>query len=142
MKFPIKIWLIDKNEGLREELLLNNWNDVPEGYIPEEEEDRIEYQDYSWFNKDLKKFPIIIKLQWTRKRALSKMEDNYDEDSEDEESIPALDIEIGRSTDSFELNSWDDVPEGYEPVDEKYLREYKEYLENKDMEKQYPGINL
>jgi hypothetical protein len=142
MKFPIKIWLIDENEGSRKELLLNNWDDVPEGYIPEEEEDRIEYQEYSWFNKGLKKFPIIIKLQWTREKARSKMEEDYDEDSEDEESISALDIEIGRSTDSFELKSWDDVPEGYALVDEKYLSEYKEYLKNKDMETQYPGINL
>ncbi len=78
------------------------------------------------------KFPIEIELRLTTEAAKNHIDyDDQDEDSEDEESISALHIEIGRSTQSFKLKSWDDVPESYEPVDEHYLREYRKYLTNK-----------
>jgi hypothetical protein len=75
-------------------------------------------------------FPKTLELEWTTEKALSEI-DEYDEDAENEDSISALQIEIGQSREEFDLESWDDIPEGYIPTNEKYAEEYKEYLANK-----------
>ena len=41
-------------------------------------------------------------------------------------------MEIRDSREAIEINSWDDIPDGYEPANEQDADEYNNYLERKD----------
>jgi murein tripeptide amidase MpaA len=72
--------------------------------------------------------PKEIEIQWTEEYARTQSEE--DEDSLDEEAISDVDWQIGESRETVEINSWDEIPEGYEPVNENDAQEYNDYLRN------------
>lgn len=74
--------------------------------------------------------PREVEVQWTEDYARSNCND--DEDSYDEDSISNVDLEIGDSREAIEINSWDDIPDGYELANEQDADEYNNYLERKD----------
>ena len=75
--------------------------------------------------------PKEIEIEWTYERARAESEE--DEDSLDEDAISDVDFQIGESRETIEINSWDDIPEGYEPVNPNDAEEYDRYLQNKDL---------
>ncbi|MDD7417070.1 MAG: hypothetical protein PUK48_06860 [Spirochaetales bacterium] len=75
---------------------------------------------------------FLCELQWTDDYARTQVND--DEDAYDEESESELDYEIGESRYEADLDSWDDMPKNFEPVDESQREEYYDYLERKENE--------
>lgn len=82
----------------------------------------------------MSEFPKTLTIQQTYEDALRQMEEDgnpYDEDAENEDSIPHIAIEIGDSMEEVEIDSWDDIPEGYEPSDPEDRAEYYEHKDRK-----------
>jgi len=75
--------------------------------------------------------PKEVEIEWTYERA--RAESGEDEDSLDEDAISDVDFQIGESRETIEINSWDDIPKGYEPVNPNDAEEYDRYLQNKDL---------
>lgn len=74
---------------------------------------------------------FLCDIQWTENFAKTQVTE--DEDSYDEESVSSeLDYEIGSSRYEADLDSWDDMPEGYEPVSDYERDEYYDYLSSKE----------
>lgn len=71
-----------------------------------------------------------LEIQWTREYA---QQNSYeDEESLDEESISDVDWQIGESREVIEINSFDDIPEGYEPVNPTEAEEFDEWKNSQD----------
>jgi len=75
--------------------------------------------------------PREVEIQWTYERA--RAENDEDEDSLDEEAVSDVDFKIGESRETREISSWDEIPDGYEPVSSIDAEEYDRYLQNKDL---------
>lgn len=73
---------------------------------------------------------FLCDIQMTQERA--EREVYEDSDSYDEESASELDYAIGESRYEADLDSWDDMPEGYEPVSDYERDEYYDYLSSKE----------
>ena len=73
--------------------------------------------------------PREIEIQYTREEAINQVGD--DEDSLDEDSLSNVDFEIGQSRETIEINSWSEIPNGYEPVDKNDRAEFEEWKEDR-----------
>jgi len=74
--------------------------------------------------------PREVDIQWTDEYARTQSEE--DEDSLDEDAISDVDWQIGESRETVEIISWDEIPNGYEPVNMNDAKEYDDYLQNKE----------
>ena len=71
-----------------------------------------------------------IEIQWTRETA--EQNSYEDEESLDEEAISDIDWQIGESRETIEISSYEDVPEGYEPVNPAEAEEFEEWKNSQD----------
>lgn len=71
-----------------------------------------------------------IEIQWTRETA--EQNSYEDEESLDEEAISDIDWQIGESRETIEISSYEDVPEGYEPVNPTEAEEFEEWKNSQD----------
>ena len=73
---------------------------------------------------------FLCDIQWSNSYAESQV--NEDSESYNEDSASEVDFAIGESRYEADLDSWDDMPEGYEPVSDYERDEYYDYLSNKE----------
>lgn len=73
---------------------------------------------------------FLCDIQWSNSYAESQV--NEDSESYDEDSASEVDFAIGESRYEADLDSWDDMPEGYEPVSDYERDEYYDYLSRKE----------
>lgn len=73
---------------------------------------------------------FLCDIQWSNSYAESQV--NEDSESYDEDSASEVDFAIGESRYEADLDSWDDMPEGYEPVSDYERDEYYDYLSSKE----------
>ena len=78
---------------------------------------------------------FLCEIQWTENYANSQV--NGDSESYDEESPDEVDYSIGESRYEADLDSWDDMPDNYEPVSDYEKEEYYEYLRSKEEDEDY-----
>jgi hypothetical protein len=76
-------------------------------------------------------FPLELEVQWTRHHAITQVDD-YDPDSDNEDSIDAVSWAIGQSTDTIVIDSWKDIPHGYEPCDDEMYEEWAQAEDSED----------
>jgi hypothetical protein len=74
--------------------------------------------------------PREVEIQWTYERA--RAESDEDEDSLDEDATSDVNFLIGQSRETREINSWDEIPDGFELVSPKDSDEYDSYFQNND----------
>lgn len=75
---------------------------------------------------------FLCEIQLQSERAESQV--NEDSESYSEESASEVDWAIGESRYEADLDSWDDMPDGYEPVSDYDREQYYDYLERKEYE--------
>ncbi|MBQ7881689.1 MAG: hypothetical protein IJ312_03130 [Treponema sp.] len=73
---------------------------------------------------------FLCDIQWSNSYAESQV--NEDSESYDEDSASEVNFAIGESRYEADLDSWDDMPEGYEPVSDYERDEYYDYLSRKE----------
>lgn len=76
--------------------------------------------------------PREVDIQWTYDTAKNHaIDEGADEDSDNFDT--RVNWEIGDSRETIELDSWGDMPKGYEPVKYSDAVEYSDYLEAKEL---------
>ena len=76
-------------------------------------------------------FPKEIEIHYTREKAIKEL--GYDDEDElDEDAQSNVDCEIGQSIELFVLNSWEDMPKGYSPVDPNEAVKYDQWLSTRE----------
>jgi hypothetical protein len=78
--------------------------------------------------KENQDWPRAITIRATLEKTKSYLDQDYDEEHEGDD---ALLVEQGYTMETREIQSWGDIPRGYEPADEDDRSEYYEYLESK-----------
>jgi hypothetical protein len=73
-------------------------------------------------------WPREVTIRPTLEKTKTFMDEDYDEEHEGDD---ALLVEQGQAMDTISLESWDEMPEGYEPTAEDEREEYHAYLETK-----------
>lgn len=73
---------------------------------------------------------FLCDIQWSNSYAESQV--NEDSESYDEDSASEVDYAIGESRYEADLDSWDDMPTGFEPVSDYERDEYYDYLSRKE----------
>jgi|GEM_PF-1995440 len=77
-----------------------------------------------------------IEIQLTQEAARNHcIEDGYDEDSGSFDT--QVSWEIGSSRETVDLDTWEEMPNGYEPVGDAEAQEYYEHLEDKEFYGEY-----
>lgn len=73
---------------------------------------------------------FLCDIQWSNSYAESQV--NEDSESYDVDSASEVDYAIGESRYEADLDSWDDMPTGFEPVSDYERDEYYDYLSRKE----------
>jgi hypothetical protein len=78
----------------------------------------------------VKPFPKEVLIQMTVERAMEEIDmDDYNEGSSQLDEM--IGVTIGESIHPVTIESWDDIPEGYELASEEDIEDYEENMENK-----------
>jgi hypothetical protein len=81
-------------------------------------------------------FPREVTIIMTNDRVLQEIDMNdYNEGSSQLEEV--IGYELGHSIDCIEIDSWEEIPEGYTVMGEGDLEEYENYLQQKQKKKTF-----